>query len=53
MSVELDYYAGTEDFPLALYLQDNDADALTDILVDALEDALRILTDETAGDTVH
>lgn len=53
MSNELEFFAGTEDYPLALYLQENGGDELTDILVTALEDAFRFLSDELASDTVH
>jgi hypothetical protein len=38
---------------LALFIENNDPDALTDILVESLEDALRILQDEIGHDTVH
>lgn len=53
MSNELEFYAGTEDYPVALYLQENDGDELTDILVSALEDAFRLLSEEIASGTVH
>lgn len=53
MSNELEFYAGTEDYPLALYLQENDGDELTDILVSALEDAFRLLSEEIASETFH
>jgi hypothetical protein len=38
---------------LALFLQDNDADKLTDILVEALYEAFRILEDEVRPETFH
>ncbi|MBP2558768.1 hypothetical protein J2T08_003570 [Neorhizobium galegae] len=38
---------------LALFLQDNDADKLTDILVEALYEAFRILEDEIRPETLH
>ncbi|CDZ49901.1 hypothetical protein [Neorhizobium galegae] len=38
---------------LALFLQDNDADKLTDILVEALYEAFRILEDEVRPETLH
>lgn len=53
MSNELEFYAGTEDYPLALYLQENDGDELTDILVSALEDAFLLLSEEIASETFH
>lgn len=38
---------------LAIFLESNEVDALTDILVQSLEDALRILRDEINGETIH
>jgi hypothetical protein len=38
---------------LALFLEQNDADPLTDILVQSLEETLSILRDEIAFQTVH
>ena len=38
---------------LALFLQDNDADQLTDILVEALYEAFRILDEEIRPETLH
>ena len=38
---------------LALFLEDNDVDTITDILVQSLEETLSILRDEYAFDTVH
>ncbi len=41
------------DQAIALFLQENDADTLTDILVEALYEALRTLEDEIGADTLH
>lgn len=38
---------------LALFMQDNDLDQLTDILVSALSEALRIMEDDIAFHTFH
>lgn len=38
---------------LAILLEGGNGDALTDILVGSLEDALRILEDEIRHDTIH
>ncbi|MFB9950823.1 hypothetical protein ACFFP0_18385 [Rhizobium puerariae] len=38
---------------IALFLQDNDADKLTDILVEALYEAFRTLEDEIRPETMH
>lgn len=38
---------------LALFLQENDGDKLTDILVEALYEAFRILDDEIRPETFH
>ncbi|MCF6369220.1 hypothetical protein [Rhizobium halophilum] len=38
---------------LALFLEDNSMDQLTDILVDSLEETLSLLRDEYCFETVH
>ncbi len=43
----------SQDAALALFLEDNDPDRLTDILVAALDDALRLLQEDAARDTLH
>ena len=53
MSDEIETSGEISETALALFLQDNDADQLTDILVAALNDALRILGDEIRFDTLH
>lgn len=46
MSNIIEYSADTNDAAIALFLQDENGDKLTDILVDALDEAFRILRDE-------
>ncbi|WJH39968.1 hypothetical protein N7E02_25370 [Aliirhizobium terrae] len=41
------------DQSIALFLQENEPDALTDILVEALTEALRILEDDLRAETLH
>nr|CAD6427678.1 hypothetical protein REQ54_03056 [Rhizobium sp. Q54] len=53
MSRDLDLPAAISEEVLGLFLEDNDLDALTDILVQSLEEALRILRDEIRGDVLH
>ncbi|MFB2551478.1 hypothetical protein [Ensifer soli] len=53
MSNEFEPQAGLHESLLALYLEENDADALTDILVGALTDAHRILCDALPQPSVH
>jgi DNA-binding protein YbaB len=53
MSNEHEQLGQPSDQAIALFLQENDADRLTDILVEALNDALRILADELSPETLH
>jgi hypothetical protein len=46
MSNIVEYPANSQDAAIALFLQDDNADKLTDILVDALDEAFRILNEE-------
>ncbi|WP_099050734.1 hypothetical protein [Pararhizobium polonicum] len=48
MSNTTEYSGNPQDTAIALFLQDENADKLTDILVDALDDAFRILSEELA-----
>ncbi|WP_438750449.1 hypothetical protein [Pararhizobium sp. O133] len=41
-----EYIPSAQDAAIALLLQDDNGDKLTDILVDALDEAFRILRDE-------
>jgi hypothetical protein len=41
------------DQSITLFLQDNDGEKLTDILVEALYEAFRILEDELKPETLH
>ncbi len=38
---------------IALFLQDNDMDRLTDVLVDALYEAFRIMDDDAVAERLH
>jgi hypothetical protein len=38
---------------IALFLEKNDPDQLIDILVSALDDALRLLQEDVARETIH
>lgn len=42
-----------QDAAIALFLEENDLDQITDILVAALDDALRLMFEDIAQDTVH
>lgn len=50
---ELDGQMELRDTAIALFLEENDLDQITDILVAALDDALRLMAEEIAQDTVH
>jgi hypothetical protein len=43
----------SQEAAIALFLENNDPDQLTDILVAALDDALRLLQEDAARDTLH
>lgn len=49
MSNIIEYSGEPNDAAIALFLQDENGDKLTDILVDALDEAFRILSDEIAS----
>ncbi len=54
MSKELDQMSQPSDQSIALFLQENDIDGLTDILVEALFQALTIMGDEEyVPETLH
>lgn len=53
MSNEADHFFERQDEMAKILFLDNKADELTDILVSALEEALRILTDEAPRETRH
>jgi phosphorylcholine metabolism protein LicD len=46
MSNTIEYLTHPHDAAIALFLQEDNADKLTDILVDALDEAFRILNEE-------
>ena len=49
MSNTVEYTPASQDAAIALFLQDDNGDRLTDILVDALDEAFRILNEELQG----
>ena len=53
MSNDLERYSDPDNATVALFLLENDADELTDILVAALDEAFRILEGEASPTTVH
>lgn len=53
MSNEIESYSDPDNATVALFLLENDPDALTDILVAALDEAFRILDDEFRAGSVH
>ena len=53
MSNDLERYSDPDNATVALFLLENDADELTDILVAALDEAFRILEGEASPATVH
>ncbi|MGF0540452.1 hypothetical protein ACQQ2Q_20850 [Agrobacterium sp. ES01] len=53
MSIESEQGVADREFALLAQIGEFDADQLTDHLVEALYEALRILKDEIAGDTLH
>lgn len=53
MSKETSSLSQPSDQAITLFLQDNDVDKLTDVLVEALYEAFRILDDEAGPETFH
>jgi phosphorylcholine metabolism protein LicD len=53
MSDDVEHYRDPQNAAVALYLQENDADELTDVLVTALNEAFRILAEDEAVSTIH
>ncbi|WP_164491911.1 MULTISPECIES: hypothetical protein [unclassified Rhizobium] len=49
MSNTVEYAPNSQEAAIALFLQDDNGDKLTDILVDALDEAFRILRDEISS----
>ncbi|WP_202402890.1 hypothetical protein [Shinella kummerowiae] len=53
MSNDIERYSDPDNATVALFLLENDADELTNILVAALDEAFRILGDEVSPATFH
>ena len=53
MSNIIEYSSEPSDAAIALFLQDENGDKLTDILVDALDEAFRILSDEMVSGALN
>ena len=53
MSNETSSASQPSDQAIALFLQENDADTLTDALVESLYEAFRILQEEIRPETFH
>lgn len=53
MSNIIEYSGEPSDAAIALFLQDENGDKLTDILVDALDEAFRILSDELVSGSLN
>lgn len=53
MSNTIEHPSQPQDAAIALFLQDDNADRLTDILVDALDEAFRILNDELVSRSLN
>ncbi len=50
---DMEQQMDTQEAALALYLEENDGDRLTDILVAALDDALRLMREDIGRETLH
>lgn len=53
MSNEADHFYNRQDSNVQALLAENKGDELTDILVEALYDAFRILREEAESETLH
>lgn len=53
MSSKIEHFFEHQDEAVVALFLENKADELTDILVTALEDALRILVEDAGAETVH
>jgi hypothetical protein len=53
MSNEIEHAGQPSEQALGLFLQEGDGDKLTDILVEALYEALRIMEEDGASSTFH
>ena len=53
MTSTTDHTADPSEQAIALFLQENDMDKLTDVLVNALSEAFRIMDDDTVSERLH
>jgi hypothetical protein len=53
MSNIIEHSTDPSEQAVALFLQENDMDKLTDALVEALYEAFRIMDDDTSPDRLH
>jgi DNA-binding protein YbaB len=53
MSIEIECASQPSEQAIAHFLQENDVDRLTDVLVQALYEALRIMDDDVSPETFH
>ncbi len=53
MSSDTEMFQSHEETAIASLLADDKGDELTDLLVESLYEALRILVEETASETLH
>lgn len=50
---DMENHMELQESAIALFLEENNPDQLTDILVAALDDALRLLQEDLTRDTLH
>lgn len=50
---DMEQQMDAQEAALAIYLEQNDTDQLTDILVAALDDALRLMQEDFFRETLH
>ncbi|MBB6509418.1 MULTISPECIES: hypothetical protein [Rhizobium/Agrobacterium group] len=53
MSKETEHTSQPSEQAIGLFLQDGDGDSLTDVLVEALYEAFRIMDDDVSTETYH
>jgi hypothetical protein len=53
MSKEIEHTSQPSEQAIGLFLQECDGDSLTDVLVEALYEAFRIMDDDASAETYH